>query len=63
MEKTVRKGWAESASLISEAADDNLVLGEFANAGDDQLEWPSEGASKGKSDSDKRSVGDLHRKT
>src|SRR5947199_5341148 len=29
-----RKGWAEAARSIAEAGDDELVMGEFGNAGD-----------------------------
>ena len=37
--KPVREGWAEAAQTIAQAGDDGLVLGEFANEGDDQLAW------------------------
>lgn len=37
--KPVREGWAEAAQSIAQAGDDGLVLGEFANEGDDQLAW------------------------
>jgi antitoxin MazE len=37
--KPVREGWAEAAQTIAQADDDGLVLGEFANEGDDQLAW------------------------
>jgi len=36
---TVRSGWAEDARAIAAAGDDRLVLGEFANDGDDHLIW------------------------
>jgi len=34
-----RTGWAEDARRIAESGDDHLVLGEFANSGDDELTW------------------------
>ena len=34
-----RKGWAEAARSIAEAGDDELVMGEFDNAGDSELVW------------------------
>ena len=34
-----RTGWAEAARRIAEAGDDDLVMGEFANAGDSELVW------------------------
>lgn len=33
-----REGWAEAARAIAEAREP-LVLGDFANAGDDEWEW------------------------
>ncbi len=35
----VREGWAEAARKIAEAGDDQLVMGEFANADDPELTW------------------------
>jgi antitoxin MazE len=35
----VRAGWAEAARKIAEAGEGELVLGEFANAGDEELVW------------------------
>jgi len=35
----VRTGWAEAARKIAEAGDDELVMGEFANAADTELAW------------------------
>ena len=35
----VRTGWAEAARKIAEAGDDELVMGEFANAADTELVW------------------------
>ena len=34
-----RAGWAEAARRIAEAGDDELVMGEFGNAGDSELAW------------------------
>ena len=34
-----REGWAEAARDIAEAGDDELVMGEFGNAGDSDLGW------------------------
>ena len=34
-----RAGWAEAAKRIAEAGDDELVMGEFGNAGDSELVW------------------------
>ena len=34
----VRAGWAEAAQEIAEAGDDALVMGEFGNVGDEELE-------------------------
>jgi len=39
LRKPVRKGWAEAAKKIAEAGDDALVMGEFANAADEELVW------------------------
>ena len=35
----VRKGWAEAARKIADAGEDELLLGEFGNAGDSELIW------------------------
>jgi antitoxin MazE len=35
----VRTGWADAARKISEAGEDELVLGEFGNAEDSELVW------------------------
>ena len=37
--RAVRVGWAAAAEKLSEADDDGLVLGEFANEGDAQRTW------------------------
>jgi antitoxin MazE len=34
-----RAGWAEAARKIAEAGDDRLVMGEFGNAADKELDW------------------------
>ncbi len=34
-----RYGWAEAAKAIAEAGDDALVLGDFPNAEDENLQW------------------------
>ena len=34
-----RTGWAEAARSIAQADDDELVMGEFGNAGDSELVW------------------------
>jgi antitoxin MazE len=34
-----RAGWAEAAKKIAKAGDDELVMGEFGNAGDSELAW------------------------
>jgi antitoxin MazE len=34
-----REGWAEASKAIAAAGEDELVLGEFGNAGDVELEW------------------------
>ena len=36
---SARSGWAEAARKIAEAGDDELVMGEFGNAGDSELAW------------------------
>ena len=35
----VRAGWAEAAQKIAEDGDDELVMGEFGNAGDRETSW------------------------
>ena len=35
----VREGWAEASKAVAAAGEDVLVLGEFGNAGDEELEW------------------------
>lgn len=34
-----REGWAEASKLIAKRGEDTLVLGEFSNDGDKELEW------------------------
>ncbi|BBU29031.1 transcriptional regulator/antitoxin, MazE [Caballeronia pedi] len=35
----VREGWAEASKSIAASGDDKLVMGEFANDDDSELEW------------------------
>jgi antitoxin MazE len=37
--RPVRAGWAEAARSIAEAGGDELVMGEFGNAEDEELVW------------------------
>ena len=37
--KPVRSGWAAAARKIASENDDALVMGEFVNDGDAELEW------------------------
>lgn len=37
--KAVREGWAQAAQAIAAGGDDALVMGEFGNAGDEDLQW------------------------
>jgi len=39
LKRPVRQGWAEQAKAIAARGDDELVMGEFANAADDELVW------------------------
>ena len=34
-----RAGWADAAKAVALADDDGLVMGEFANEGDEDLTW------------------------
>jgi antitoxin MazE len=34
-----RQGWAEASKLIAQSGEDLLVMGEFGNDGDGDLEW------------------------
>ncbi len=34
-----RLGWAEAAEAVAAQGEDKLLMGEFANAGDLELEW------------------------
>lgn len=38
-EKPVRSGWAEAASALASQGEDELLLGEFGNEGDQELDW------------------------
>ena len=37
--KPVREGWAQAAKTITASGDDALVMGEFSNADDKDLQW------------------------
>jgi antitoxin MazE len=37
--KPVRSGWAEAAQALAAKGDDELLMGEFGNAGDSELTW------------------------
>jgi len=37
--RAARSGWAEAAKTVAERREDELLMGEFANAGDRELEW------------------------
>lgn len=37
--KALRSGWAEAARSVAHRAEDELFLGEFANAADQELDW------------------------
>lgn len=37
--KPVRAGWSEAAQAIAAKGGDKLVMGEFGNEGDAELEW------------------------
>ena len=37
--RPVRQGWAEASARIAAASDDALVMPEFTNQGDDELNW------------------------
>ncbi len=37
--KPVREGWAQAAKTIAASGDDALVMGEFSNADDKDLQW------------------------
>jgi antitoxin MazE len=37
--KAARSGWAEAAQSVAGHGEDELVMGEFANAADSELEW------------------------
>ncbi|WP_027796190.1 AbrB/MazE/SpoVT family DNA-binding domain-containing protein [Paraburkholderia acidipaludis] len=34
-----REGWAEASKALAQSGDDALVMGEFPNADDAELEW------------------------
>jgi antitoxin MazE len=37
--KSTRSGWAEAAQSVARRDDDELPMGEFANAADANLDW------------------------
>jgi antitoxin MazE len=37
--RAARSGWAEAAQTVADQGEDELLMGEFANAGDLGLEW------------------------
>ena len=37
--KATRSGWAEAAQSIANLGEDKLLMGEFSNAADVELEW------------------------
>ena len=37
--KAMRSGWGEAAQSIAKLGEDELLMGEFANAADVELEW------------------------
>jgi len=37
--KPVRAGWADAAKAVAAAGEDALLMGEFGNAADVQLQW------------------------
>ncbi len=37
--KTTRSGWADAAQSLAKRGEDPLLLGEFPNAGDVELDW------------------------
>ena len=37
--KATRSGWAEAARTVARLGEDELLMGEFSNAADVELEW------------------------
>ena len=37
--KAVREGWAEAAAALAATDGESLLMGEFGNAGDGELNW------------------------
>ena len=37
--KTVRKGWAQAAAVVSAKGTDAVLMGEFRNSEDKELDW------------------------
>ena len=38
-QKKARQGWADASKALSQADDDELVMGEFPNADDSEFSW------------------------
>ena len=38
-QKKARQGWADASKALSQAGDDELVMGEFPNADDSEFSW------------------------
>ena len=38
-QKKARQGWADASRALSQAGDDELVMGEFPNADDSEFSW------------------------
>ena len=38
-QKKARQGWADASKALSQAGDDELVMGEFQNADDSEFSW------------------------
>jgi len=39
LEDAPRQGWADAARSISAHGDDDLIMGEFSNAADQEMHW------------------------
>ena len=37
--RQARSGWADAAAKLAKSGDDGLVMGEFGNEGDAELQW------------------------
>ena len=38
-QKAVRSGWAEAAAQVAAQGEEEILMGEFANAADSELQW------------------------